>query len=431
LESVTTAPTVRLDLGSQDFAWHAHERYAELRKQSPVHRLLQPNGTEVWLITRYRDARAALSDPRLSKNAQPVRRALEEAGLVSPVEALETSGPAGHLRLPTRDLLFSDPPEHTRLRHLVSCALTPRRIERLRLSIEALTKHLLDQMALEEEIDLLSAFASPLPITVTCALLGVPVSDRELIRRWADLLQSTNPEGPLAQLSMQTFAIYASELVRATAGRVRHELAADEQPNLLHALLVVGEDEDRLSEAEIVDMLIMLLNSGQETTTNLIGNGTLALLRNRDQWDLLQRHPELLPNAVEELLRFVGPVERATFRFSLEPVTIDGVTIPAHRMVGVLIASADRDPDHFEDPDRLDLSRPRAQHVAFGHGMHFCLGASLARLEAEVAFGGLLGRFPDLELGCPVERLAFRTTGYLIRGLRALPVRPYGRPRVD
>lgn len=427
MNTVTTAPTVRFDPGSEEFARHACQRYAELREQSPVHRLLQPDGTEVWLITRYRDARAALADPRLSKDPGPARPAREDDGLASTAGA-ETDAPDGRPRLPILDLAFSDPPAHTRLRRLVGRAFSPRRISGLRPRVEALTKRLLDELAEQEEVDLLSAFAFPLPIAVICELLGVPVSDRDLIRRWADLMRSTDPVlQSLVRLSEQTFAEYASELVRVTASGIRHDLPEDEQPNLLHALLVAAEAREHLSHDEIADLLVLLLNAGHETTANLIGNGTLALLRHPEQRDALRCHPELLPNAIEELLRYVGPAERASFRFSREPLTVGGVTIPAHRTVGVLIGCADHDPDYFQHPDRLDVARPRPQHMGFGHGIHSCLGAPLARLEAEIAFGGLLARFPDMELACRVEDLRSRATGCLFRGLRTLPVRLHGR----
>lgn len=431
MEPMTTAPTVNFDPGSQEFAWHAYERYAELRNQAPVHRLLQPDGTEAWLITRYDDARAALADPRLSKDPRGIREALEEEGLVSPVEVAETGAPAGHLRLPTPDMLSSDPPEHTRLRRLVNRAFTPRRIEGLRPQVEVLAENLLDGIAAEEQVDLLSTFAYPLPITVICELLGVPVSDRERIRRYASqMLQSNEPANESQSVEPgPTFAQYTADLVRATWPEVRRDLPEDQQPNLLHALIVASEDQDRLSITEIVDMIVLLLLAGHETTANLIGNGTLALLRHPDQLDLLVRRPDLIPNATEELLRYDGPVERTTPRFSLERVTIAGVTIPAHRMVYVVIASANRDPEHFERPDQLDISRPRPQHVAFGHGIHFCLGAPLARLEAQIAFSQLLQRFPEMELACPMEDLWFSASGYLVRALRALPVRLHGAGR--
>lgn len=422
MDCITTAPTVRFDPASQEFAWHAYRHYAELREQSPVHRLLQPDGTEVWLITRYGDARAALADPRLSKDPRPLRSAQEEAA----VEPAGNGARASYAGLTAAHLLLTDPPEHTRLRRLVSRAFTPRRIARLRPRIEAVTRYLLDKMAAEEEVDLLSAFAFPLPITVICDLLGVPHADRPLIHSWARLLRATDPEPHSLQLWEQTFIEYASELVRAIASDIQYDLGEDEQPSLLHALLVAAEDGDRLSTDEVTEILVLLLNAGHETTASLIGNGTLALLQYPDQREVLGQHPELLPNAVEELLRYDGPAERATFRFSLEPLTVGGVTIPAHRMVGVVIASADHDPDRFENPDRLDVARPLSEHVGFGHGIHFCLGAPLARLEAEIAFGRLLTRFPEMQLACAVEDLRFRASGYHLRALAALPVRPRG-----
>ena len=283
-------------------------------------------------------------------------------------------------------------------------------------------------MAPEEEVDLLSAFAYPLPITVICELLGVPVSDRQRIRRYADQMLQSNE--PVEQIqpgeSGPTFAEYVADLVRSTAPEVRRDLPEDEQPNLLHALLVASEDQDRLSHGEIVDMIVLLLLAGHETTANLIGNGTLALLRHPEQLDLLRRRPDLIPNATEELLRYDGPVERATPRYSMESVAIDGVTIPAHRIVYVVIASANRDPDQFEHPDQLDVARRRPQHVAFGHGIHFCLGAPLARLEAQIAFTRLFERFPEMELACRIEDLWFSASGYLVRGLRVLPIRLHG-----
>lgn len=415
MESVKTAPTVTFDPASEDFAWHAYEHYAELRERSPVYRLLQPDGTEVWLITRYDDARAALGDRRLSKDGRPVARALEEAGLVCPKW------------LPRCNIMFSDPPEHTRLRRLISGAFTPRRVEGLRPNIEGLTDQLLDAMAVQGEEDLLSAFAYPLSITVICELLGVPSSDRDWIRDWIEGTLTTNPdvhipsEGP-------TFEQYLSELVRTIARHVQHDLPQEEQPDLIHALLAASEDEGGLTQAEAADNIGILMFAGSADPAHLIGNGMLALLRHPDQRELVTQHPELLPNAIEELLRYDGPNERATFRFSLEPLTIGGVTIPKHRMVGVLIASADRDPGHFESPDRLDITRPRPHHLGFGHGFHSCLGAPLGRLEAQIAFGRLLQRFPDLELACPIEDLRFYAAGYMARGLQRLPVRLHGTP---
>ena len=279
-----------------------------------------------------------------------------------------------------------------------------------------------------QEVDLLTAFAYPLPVAVISDLIGVSAADRVRIRRYADELLATDTDGPEASADPPgpTFTEFLSELVQATAPHVRSELPEDEQPGLLHALLVATEGQDRLTQDEIVNMLATLLLAGHETTANLIGNGMLALLRHPDQRDLLVRRPDLLPNAVEEMLRYDGPAERATMRFTLEAVTIGGVTVPAHQIVSVVIGSADHDPGHFLDPDQLDVARPCPPHVGVGHGIHFCLGAPLARLEAQIAFARILARFPDMVLACPVEDLRFLAAGYMMRGFRSLPVRLHG-----
>ncbi|MFZ0218168.1 MAG: cytochrome P450 [Candidatus Dormiibacterota bacterium] len=423
---MSDAPTVRFDPASQDFAWHAYERYGALREQSPVYCLRQPDGTEIWLVTRYEDARAALADPRLAKDPRTGKQAMRNAGFIRDRDPADEDP----------DMLFSDPPDHTRLRRLVSKAFTPRRIERLRPRIEELTTGLLDGIAAEDEVDLLSSFAFPLPVTVICELLGVPAEDRNQFRRWTNaMLATSNQEELRPEEAGEAMARYLTDLARETRPRVCRDLPEDEQPNLLHALLVASErseesgEEERLTEGELVAMLQLLLIAGHETTVNLIGNGTLALLRHPDQWALLRERTELLPNAIEEFLRYDGPVERATFRHSLETIEIGGVEIPAQRVVGILLASADHDPSQFADPDRLDVTRAPRAHVAFGHGIHFCLGAPLARLEGRVAIGGLLERFPDLALARPVEELRFRAAGHLIRGMDTLPVRLHAERR--
>jgi cytochrome P450 len=204
---------------------------------------------------------------------------------------------------------------------------------------------------------------------------------------------------------------------------VRRELPEDAQPNLLHALIAASDDREQLSPMELVEMVVMLLLAGHETTVNLIGNGTLALLRHPDQLRLVRERPELIPGAVEEFLRYDGPVEQATFRHSLVPVPVGDYEIPAQRVVGIVLGSADHDPLVFTDPDRLDVTRTPGPHVAFGHGIHFCLGAPLARLEGRIAFTRLLERFPDLALATPYEDLRYRAAGHLSRGLAMLPVR--------
>jgi cytochrome P450 len=415
---MTTARTVEFDPQSQAFAWSAYEHYAQLREEAPVHHLIQPGGTEVWLITRYQDARAALADPRLTKDFSANREALVRGHFRRAEDEVVEEAP---------DLLSSDPPVHDRLRRLVSKAFTPRRVEHLRPRVQEITDQLLDRLGGMEETDLITSFAFPLPVTVICELLGIPTSDRDRFRRWTnDFLSPRRDEEGLRRMREADRAMnrYFADLVAATTPVVDTLLPEDRQPSLLHALIAASEDRDRLSEGELLQMLELLLIAGHETTVNLIGNGTLALLQNPDQLQLLRRRPELLPGAIEELLRFDGPVERATLRFAQEDVQVGDITIPAQSVVAIVIAAADRDPDHAADPDRLDITRPPSQHLAFGHGIHFCLGAPLARLEGQIAIGSLLARFPDLELARPVADLRFRVAGFLIRGLEELPVRP-------
>lgn len=410
------APTLHLDVASQEFAHHAYERYAELRAQAPLIRLIQPDRTEVWLVTRYGDARRLLADSRLGKDPRSGHAAHINGGFAPPGSPPPATEPM---------MLFRDPPDHERLRRLVQKAFTVRRIARLEPRVEEITKQLLDQMEGREEIDLLAHFALPLPMTVICELVGIPTEDRAAIRHWTNQLLATGPVEDAAepgQLPERSIFLYLARLAERTAPTVRADLPEDGQPNLLHALLAATDDRQRLSPTELVEMLVLLLLAGHETTVNLIGNGTLALLRHPDQLHLLRHNPDLIPDAVEEFLRYDGPVERATFRHSLVPIPVGDYEIPAQRVVGIVIGSADHDPAAFVDPEQLDVTRPAGPHLAFGHGIHKCLGAPLARLEGRVAFTRLLERFPDLAPAVPFEDLRYRAAGNLSRGLAALPV---------
>ncbi|MGH7911907.1 MAG: cytochrome P450 family protein [Candidatus Dormibacteraceae bacterium] len=414
------APIHRLDVASQEFAGHAYERYAELRDESPVIRLVQPDGTEVWLITRYADARAALADPRLSKDTRKGHQAMINAHFIPPGARPQEGEPG---------MLFADPPDHDRLRRLVGRAFTPRRIAQLEPRVDEITVALLDAMEAQSgnrrEVDLMADFALPLPITVICELLAVPAADRASVRYWTDQMLATaaGPNPVDAPPPGESMYGYLARLAREAAPRVRRDLPQEAQPNLLHALIAATDDRDGLGPQELVEMLLLLLIAGHETTVNLIGNGMLALLRNPDQQRTLRSRPDLLPGAVEEFLRYDGPIERATFRHSLEPIELGDVIIPAQRVVGIVLASADHDPARFADPEMLDVTRPPAPHVALGHGIHFCLGAPLARLEGRIAFGRLLERFGEISLAEPGEPLRYRAAGHLSRGLATLPVR--------
>ncbi len=386
--------------------------YERLREEGPARKVTLPGGWDAWIVTRYAEARAALADPRLRKDGRVL------ADYMDP----ETLGDEGVFAdVLRRHMLNSDPPDHTRLRKLVTKAFTTRRVETMRPRIAAITDDLLDAMAASAAsqdatrapVDLLDAFAFPLPMTVICELLGVPPGDREAFRAWSSTVLS---DGPDEEVKVASYAM-AGYLVDLIAAK-----RSDPRDDLLTALTQARDDEDRLDEQELVSMVFLLLVAGHETTVNLIANGTLALLRRPDQLALLRADPTRVPGAVEEFLRYDGPVNLATMRFTTdEPVRVGEVEIPAGEFVLVSLGSADRDGTRFADPDRLDVTRQASGHLAFGHGIHHCLGAPLARLEGQIAFDRLFARFPKLSLAVPADQLRWRNST-LIRGLERLPV---------
>jgi len=379
-----------------------HAAYAALAAAGPVHRITMPNGAPAWLITGQDEVRAALVDPRLIK-APPGQPGPAAGGLAPDIDAAMNS-----------DLLHLDPPDHTRLRRLVSAAFTRRRIEQLAPRVQLIADELLDAVAEAGEVDLIAAFAYPLPITVICELLGVPTADRDDFRDWSTTLVAGTLSTPEEWIAAATAMIgYIRELLAAK----RVEPADD----LLSALVAIRDGTDRLSEDELSSMVVLLLVAGHETTVNLIGNGVYALLTHPDQLALLRAEPERLPAAVEELLRYDGPLQVATFRWTTEPIEIGGTVIPAGDMVIPGLLAANRDPSRVADPEELDLSRADSPHVAFGHGIHHCLGAPLARLEGRIALGSLLARFPGLRLAVAPDEVT-RRHGVLMHGLTTLPV---------
>ena len=411
--SETTAPFEPQPLGDRYFQ-DPLRVFARMREESPVTSVITPEGQRAWLITRYEDVRKALADPRLSKDW----RKLRSPGFV----------PDPAVGFLMAHMLNADPPDHTRLRRLVQKAFTPGRVAGLRPRIEAITASLLDAMAAggsggggragddarDGVVDLITAFAFPLPMTVISELIGVPADNREEFSAWSHVILSstaTPEEFRTVGTAMYGFFMSLIEAKRAAP--------ADD---LLSALIQARDCGDSLNERELLSMIFLLLVAGHETTVNLIATGTLALLEHPAELARLRAEPELLPGAVEELLRYSNPLNHATERFTIEPTEIGGVTIPARSWVLCVTSSANRDPGRFADSDRLDVARDAGGHVAFGHGIHFCLGAPLARLEGEVAFGALLSRFPGLSLAADPSSLRWRPSS-LIHGLEALPVR--------
>ncbi|MEB3964880.1 cytochrome P450 [Streptomyces kunmingensis] len=399
------------ELFTWEFASDPYPAYAWLREHAPVHRTTLPSGVEAWLVTRYADARQALADQRLSKNPDHHDE---------PSHAKGKTGIPGERKADLMThLLNIDPPDHTRLRRLVSKAFTPRTVAEFAPRVQELTDDLIDRFAAKGEADLIHDFAFPLPIYAICDLLGVPREDQDDFRDWAGMMirHGGGPRGGVAR-SVKKMRGYLAELIR----RKR----SDPGDDLISGLIRASDDGEHLTENEAAAMAFILLFAGFETTVNLIGNGTYALITHPDQRERLQRalaegDAGLLATGVEELLRFDGPVELATWRFATEPLTIGGRSIATGDPVLVVLAAADRDPARFADPDALDLSRRDNQHLGYGHGIHYCLGAPLARLEGQTALGTLLTRLPDLRLAQDPADLRWRG-GLIMRGLRTLPV---------
>ncbi|MET9244128.1 cytochrome P450 [Nonomuraea sp. NPDC003709] len=393
-------------LFDEDYFRDPHPVFARLREGRPVYRTATPQGVRVWVVSRYEDVKAACTDPRLSKDFT------NNPDMIKSNE-LEGGDSSGYEAVVPHNMLFVDPPDHARLRRLVGKVFTAGRVQALRPRVEQISASLLDKVG--PEFDLLHDYAVPLPAMVIGELLGIPENDWPQLIKWSN----TTIEG--AVLDPQVVVRAATEFI-TYLGELCEARRAAPADDLFSAMVQAQDEEGALSGRELVDTAFLLTVAGHETTVHLICNGALALLRHPDQLAKLRADPGLLPAAVEEFLRYDGPVSTSTLRFTKEPVTIGGTEIPAGQLVLVSFLSANRDAAQFADADRLDVTRAPGQHVAFGHGIHYCLGASLARTEGAVAFRHLLERFPGLRLAVPEERLAWRP-GLLMHGLTSLPVR--------
>ncbi|GHB25894.1 cytochrome P450 family protein [Streptomyces chryseus] len=372
--------------------------FTRLRSAAPVHKV--PTGSKgrySYVVTGYAEAREAFADPRLSKDTarfftgQPSRRNLHPAV--------------------SQTMLATDPPRHTRLRAAAGPAFTPGAVARMRPYITEVVGALLDVWAPGEQVDLVAGLAVPLPVTVICQLLGVPGDDRTMVARWSNGLFAAG-ESDRIDAASHALADYMADLVEAK----RREM----DDSLLSHLLVRSAAGE-LTGDEVVSLAVLLLVAGHETTTNFIGNAVLALVQHPDSLARLRDDPGLIPTVLDELLRFDSPIGVATFRYSTEALVIGGTEIPADVPVLIAPGAANRDPAQFPVPDQLDLTRNAKSQLAFGHGIHRCLGAPLARAEGEIVLTGLLTRFPEIELAVPSENLKWRQTR-LMRGLDSLPV---------
>jgi cytochrome P450 len=381
--------------------------YRHLQTHAPVH---YDRHSGELLLTRYRDVVTALKHPRLSS------RRVAETGIPVPNFFLWAMRPVSGLL--SRQMLFSDPPDHTRLRRLANRAFAPRVVQALRPSVERIANELLDALGAAPEVDVVRGFAVWLPLLVIAELLGVPTQRRAAFKVWSDDLAlfiggSTKP----LPVVLSRGARGVLQLRRFFRHLVRQRRREGAGSDLLGALIAAEEQGDMLTEEELLANAILLLAAGHETTTNLIGNGMLALLRHPDQLAALRAEPALLGSAIDELLRYDSPVQW-TGRVALEPIELAGHRIPEGQTVAICLGAANRDPSQFTDPDRLDLRRDNS-HLAFGHGIHYCLGSALAKLEGEVAFSALLERYPEMRLsGGPIEW----QENFTLRGVKSLRV---------
>ncbi|NUT99421.1 MAG: cytochrome P450, partial [Saccharothrix sp.] len=396
--SAPDASPIALD---DDFVQRRQDFYQQLRQDSPVRRATLPNGLPVWLVTRHADAREALASPLLSKDSQraaPLHDRQEEKG----VQVTRLA------KILQSHMLNLDPPDHTRLRKLVTSAFTQRRVELLRTWVGEVADGLLDGFG--DRVDLLADFAFPLTVTVIGELFGVPADERAGFREMSDGIAFGGTPEAMGAASAR-MADYLADLV------ARKRDSADD--DLLTALIRARDLDDRLDEDELVASAFLMLTAGYESTAQFIGNAVLTLVGHPEQLALFKSDPGHLVGAVEELLRFEGPGTMTTLRFTTAPLTLGDVEIPAGEFVVVLVGVVNRDPDQFPDPDRLDITRADNRHLAFGHGVHRCLGAPLARLEGQVALGKLFERYPDLSLAVPAESLRWKDS-ILFHGLDAL-----------
>lgn len=396
----------QFNIVSPQFKANPFPLLADLRASQPVYCTALPDRTPVWLLTRYEDVASLLKDDRFVKDKRKAMTAeqLRKMPWIPPM-----------FRPLERNMLDLDPPDHTRLRTLVHKAFTPSLVAHMRDRIQVLADELLTQVMPKGECDLIRDYALPLPMIIITEILGVPTRDRNKFHKWSKAVVSLSSPTPVLRVIPSVW-MFLRYLRRFFETRRR-----DPQDDLATALITAEEAGDKLSRDELLAMVFLLLIAGHETTVNLIGNGMLALFEHPDVMNQLRQDPLVIKTAVEELLRYTSPVLMSTERYPREDVTMHGVTIPRGEMTLGVIGSANRDETVFLNPDELDIAREPNRHLSFGQGIHFCLGAPLARLEAEIAVNTLLQRIPDFRLAVAPSSLRWRPS-MMLRGLESLPI---------
>ena len=401
-----------IDIAGSHFKANPYPYYARLRAESPVHRTNLRIGSSPWLVTRYDDVVTVLKDERFVKQSSNAMTPEQFARQPWFLKLFRTKW----FEPLKRNLINLDPPDHTRLRVIVTKVFTPRRIEQMHERIQKLADELLNHALRRGHMDLIREYALPLPTTIITEMLGVPREDRQQFHRWTNAIASM-----FASKAAMVYAIpNMLALMRYTRRLIRRR-RADPHDDLVSALIRAEEAGDTLSENELLGMLILLLLAGYETTANLIGSSMLTLMEHQDDLKAVWHDSSLIKPALEELLRWTSPADMASARYTREDITLAGVTIPRGDTVFAVIASANRDERQFRNPDLLDIAREPNKHLSFGLGNHFCLGATLARLEGQIAIGTLIRRAPELRLAVPTQTLRWRP-GLMLRGLASLPV---------
>lgn len=390
--------SLKSTLFTEAFTKNPYPAYSQLREEDPVSQVRLPDGQYAWFITRYDDALEALKSPKFIKDFTKLGGQTDSDSSIF-----------------SENMLFADMPEHRRLRGIVSKAFTPRMIEGLRGRIQEITDELLEETAGQNQINLIDEFAFPLPIIVICEILGIPTEDRDKFRIWSNsMIEGSN--GKYAENLEQNMRDFAQYLKQRIA--IVRESPGDD---LISQLVIAEEQGDQLSEKELYGVVSLLIIAGHETTVNFIGNSIMALLENPDQLNMLKDNPELIKPAMEETLRYNDPVEFSTSRWAGEDLEFKGKSMKKGDLVIIVLNSANHDPSQFKDPEILDITREKSRHLAFGKGIHACLGAPLARLEGEIAISSFFRCYPNAKMIVDKNDLEWRE-GMVVRGVRELPL---------